>query len=302
VIAALQQADVSLVRALVRQGVADVAELPFAAADLTSQILDSLSKFTEFLPPDDLGQLVTVVRASGGCGATSVLTHLAEALARQQPGSRGVCLLDLDIQGGDVASFLGIEPAVTIEALIEAGARLDRELVRNAVTETRYGFNIIAAPRAIAPVDKLNVDHMLSIVREVRSIFDYVLVDLPAAWTDWSLSVVHGSDRILMLTDTSISGLRQAKRRLELLEGIAVPHDRVEIVVNRLERKLFRTVSAGEVGEVLGCAVVASLSSEGATLRGAQDQGVLLAESAGKTRFGSEIETLAKQIVAGKDS
>lgn len=299
IIAALRQADVSLTRALIRQGISDVAELPFVAHDLSAQVLDALSREAERLPGANLGKLATVIRASGGCGATSLLTHLGEAIARRNAGTKKVCVVDLDIQGGDVASYLGIEPQVTVEALLEAGSRLDQELVRSAIIETSHGFDIIAAPGDIAKIDTINVDHLLATLRMVRSIYDIVLVDLPAAWTDWSLSIVNSADRIVLLTDTSISGLRQAKRRLRLLRGIDIANSRIEIVVNRLERRLFRGVGTTEVADALDCQVIAGLASEPSALRAAQDQGLLIGESHGKTRFGTDIDTIAELLTDG---
>ena len=96
--------------------------------------------------------MVSVVQATGGSGATTTLTHLAEAMARLNPGSRGVCLIDLDLQGGDVASYLGLTPKVSVDVLLDAGSRLDAELMRSAITPTRHGFDFLAAPEAIRPM------------------------------------------------------------------------------------------------------------------------------------------------------
>lgn len=300
IIAALREADVSLVRALIRQGVTDVATLPFDAEELSGQILEALSHQAETLSEANLGKSIAVLRASGGSGATSLLTHLAEALARHNTGSRGVCLVDLDIQGGDAAAYLGEEPTATVESLLEAGTRLDQELVQGAISETRHGFGLLAAPEAISPIDKIDVDHLLTVLRMVRSLSDFVLIDLPSAWTDWSLSAINAADHIYLITDTSISGLRQAKRALKLLGGIDVGTDRVELIVNRLERRLFRSVDAHQVSATLGCAIAAQLVDEGNSLRLAQDQGVLLPEAQSKTRFASEIDKLAATIVASQ--
>ncbi|WP_095013109.1 AAA family ATPase [Tsuneonella mangrovi] len=302
IIAALREADVALVRALIRQGVSDVVDLPFSAEELSTRILDALSSQAETVSSGNLGKTVAVMRASGGTGATTMVTHLAEAVARHNTGSRGVCLVDLDIQGGDVASYVGAEPVATIESLLDAGSRLDAELIQSAITESRYGFGVIAAPEAIIPIDKIDVDHLLTILRMVRSLSDHVLIDLPPAWTDWSLSTVHAADRILLVTDTSISGLRQAKRCIKLLNGIDVPNERIELVVNRLERHLFRTVGTDDVTDTLRCDVAASLVAEGTSMREAQDQGMLLFDFNGKSRFGSGIDALANSIVSGREA
>jgi pilus assembly protein CpaE len=296
VIVALRDANVALVRTLVRQGIFDVAQLPFSPDNLATQILDAVSSQTEHVRSGHLGTLLTVVPATGGCGATTAITHLAAALARTNSGSRGVCVIDLDLQGGDVAAYLGIEPKATVEPLIEAGGRLDSELMRSAVTETPHGYDILAAPALIRPIDQIHADQVVAMLRMAQSMYDFVLVDLPPVWNNWSLSVVQAANRIALITDKSIAHLRQAKRRLRLFEEIGVPRSRVEVVVGRAERKLFGVINADDVRDTLGGEVAATLAGEGALLREAQDEGRLLGETHPKSRFVTDIAALAGVI------
>ncbi len=299
VIAAVEQAGVALVRALVRQGVADVAELPFAPAQLEEQLLDALSSQTAAAARGNLGRAVAVIGAAGGCGATSLLTHLAAELVRHNPGQRGVCLLDLDLQKGNVASFLGIDPKVTIQTLIDAGARLDRDLMLSAVSDSGSGFSVIAAPGAIAPIEGIDVDHLLAIVDLARAEFGVVLIDLPPLWTDWTLSLVSWASQVVLLTDPSIANLRQARRTVSLLASVDVPAERVTLVVNRLERRLFGATKVADVARALGRETIATVADAGPALRAAQDQGLLLPATQGKTRFAADVAQLARTIVEG---
>lgn len=301
IIAAIEQAGVGVVRALIRQGVADVAELPFHPAQLEEQVLDALSSQVEIRTKVELGKAVSVVGVTGGSGATSVLTHLAEELGRRASGSRGVCLIDLDLQKGSTASYLGLEPAVTIQSLIDAGSRLDRDLMMSAVTDTGRGFCLIAAPEAIQPADHLDVDHLLAIVNLVRSQFDYVLLDLPPMWNDWTLSLVSWSNRVVLLTDSSIANLKQARRTMALLGSVDVPASRISVVVNRVERKMFSATKLTDVERALGVEELAGISDAGPSLRSAQDQGVSLAVVQGKSKFGQDIAALADVVTAGND-
>lgn len=302
IIAALRQTDLSLVRALIRQGVIDVTELPFSLPQLQEQLLDAWSTQAELQSPADLGQSISLIGATGGAGATSVLTHLASALSKKNEGSRGVCLVDLDLQKGTVASYLGLEPQVSIQSLLDAGARLDRELMQSAVTDTALGFSVIAAPSVIAPVDRIDVDHLIATIKLIQASFDYVVFDLPPMWTDWSLSLVSWSNQILLLTDTSISGLNQAKRTLNLLSSVEVPANRTGVVVNRVERGVFRSLRTPDIERTLGAPLLATIADAGPPLRAAQDQGLLISATHGKNRFSTDIAALAGMIVDGAGS
>ena len=294
VIVALRDAS----RTLVRQGVADVADLPFNSEELTSQILDAIAAVQQVPTDAPLAPLISVVRSTGGAGATTVLTHLAAALAREHAGGKGVCVIDLDLQGGDVVQHLGKRLKFPVTDLLDAGERLDAELMRGSVTDSGHGFAILAAPDAITPLETVDADQLLRLVTIARSQFGVVLVDLPTDWTGWALSVALACNEILLVTGLSIGSLRQAKRRIDLLTSVGFSRRQIKVVVNRVERRLFKTIGVEEVHQALGCDVVATLADEGHDLSSAQDEGLLITETRHKSRFGQDIAALASQLAA----
>lgn len=298
IIAAIHQADVALVRTLIRQGITDVAALPFSPDELASEILEALAPLRETAKDANLGHVTTVIHSTGGCGATTVITHLAAALVAANRGSRGVCVLDLDVQSGAVAAYIGENPKVTVSALLEASDRLDEALVQSVTIDTQYGFSIVAAPEIITPLDLVRPEQLSAIIMLLRKRFDHVLIDLPANWSNWSLAIAAEAGEILMVTDTTIGGLRQAKRRVELLASVGVDPDRVKIVANRMEKRFFKTIGTDDIHQALRCEVVAAINDEGSALRAAQDQGVLMGDLAGKGAFAKGIQALAELVAA----
>jgi pilus assembly protein CpaE len=282
IIAAIARADVSLVKTLVRQGICDVAELPFQAEELAAQILDACSADAADQADLPLAPLYAVVRSVGGSGSTSVLTHLAAALVQAAPAGSSVCVADLDLQGGEVAAYVGLPAPVTVAALIEAGDRLDDDLVNSTI------------------LDLVGVDQINTVLTSLRHRFAYVLVDLPADWTNWSLSIAASAKAVLMVTDSSIAGLRQGRRKIDLLESVGVERTAVKLIANRTERRLFRNVGTEDIAEALRAEVVATLGDEGGNLRAAQDQGALLTDTVGKNGYTKSIDALARQLAAGE--
>lgn len=299
IIAAMGRADVSLVRTLIRQGISDVASLPFDGDELVTQLLEAMAPLRRKALDPSLATIVTVVRSVGGCGATTLATHLAAAVAEEDSGGKGVCLLDLDIQCGAVASYLGLSPKVNVSALLEASDRLDDELLRSVVVDSGNGFSVIAAPDVITPLDGIGQDQLGKLMALLRKTFSHVIVDLPADWTNWALSLAVDSGTILLVTDISISGLRQARRRLDLLSSVGIDPNAIKVVANRMERRFFKTIGVDDVAQALHCEVAAALDDEGAALRSAQDQGVLVWDAAGKTRFGQQVRALALTLRNG---
>ena len=299
-VVALHDANVSAVRTLVRQGVDDVATIPFDLEELSSQLLDLAAQVrndvTAQLP---LSPLVSVVRSTGGSGATTVVTHLAAALAAHSGRPDGACLIDLDIQFGNVGASLGKSAKTTVIDLLDAGDRLDAEFFASAAVDSGRGFDIVVAPKPITPLETVDIDQLIHLLSIARRAYGTVLVDFPANWTNWTLSTALASTDLVLVTDLTIPGLRQAKRRLELFDAVGVPRERVRIVVNRVEKRLFKTIGVDEVRATLGQSVFATLAAEPGVLGSAQDQGLLAWEAHRKSHFAADISALAEQLAKG---
>ncbi|HEU4651864.1 MAG TPA: division plane positioning ATPase MipZ [Croceibacterium sp.] len=293
IIAAIENADFNLTRILVRQGVFDVVALPFDVQEVVSRVMDASAVLAASDRPR-LAPMVTLAKAINGIGSTTVVTHLAAALA--DGGRRRVCVVDLDLQYGQVANYFGIAPALSVVDLLEAGERLDGHLVRNVAADTGRGPFVIGAPTVIAPLEAVDLDRLLHMLDTVRQEFDFVLVDLPANWTNWTLSAALASSQIVLLTDQSVNGVRQAKRCLELFDSIEMATGSVGIVVNRYEKKLLQKIGLGDITRVLQKDVLATLALDKSGLPAAQDQGLLLDQVSRKARFSSDIAGLAGQL------
>lgn len=301
VVAAITDASVSLVRTLVREGISDVVSLPFELPELLQISLDTAAKHdAAATAPVALAPLGVVARSLGGCGATSLITHLAADLAEHDRTGRGVVIVDLDLQFGSVADYLGIQPRGTVADLLGAEDRLDEELVRSVATEAGGGVSIIAAPDAIMPLESVDTDVLLRMIRLLREHYGTVLLDLPANWTNWALSATLAADSIVLVTELTIASLRQAKRRLELFRTVGIDPRAVEVVVNRVEKRLFRSIGLDDVAETLGRPVLGSVSLEAPLVSAAQNQGQLVTHAHRKSRFAKDIATLSELLRAGR--
>ncbi len=295
IIAALRGMDVAAMRTLVREGIADVIELPFLPHELSTLVAEVASRLAPVPDKSGVAPLFAIVGGVGGSGTTTVMTHLAGHLA--QAHDLRICVVDLDVQSGEVAYYCGQTPRVTIEALIGAGDRLDTEIIASATLDSGHGFWLIAAPDKVLPLDEVKVDEVLTMLAILRRQFDLVLVDLPTDWTSWALSVVDACSRVLLVTDLSVACLRQAKRRFDLFENVGIDLDRVRLVANRIEHKLFKTFSLDDAAEALGRDFIAALPNAGHDMTDAQDEGLLLFDVHKNTKFEDAIAQLGKTLL-----
>ena len=290
VVAAIERASVSLVRTLLHQGVTDVVSLPFDQEELLQVILNAVAnKMASSTETVTLAPTVAVVRSLGGCGATSIATHLAGDLAAHDRSGRGAVIADLDLQFGSVASYLGVRPRATLADLLGSEARLDVDLLRSVAAAAGGGLSVIAAPESIMPLESVDTDDLLRVIRLLRQNFGYVVLDLPANWTNWTLSAALAANSIVLVVELSIASLRQAQRRLELFRSVGIDERAIEIVVNRVENRLFRTIGVDDVEKTLGYRVTGTVALETPALSTAQNQGALLGKIARKSKFAQDM-------------
>ncbi|HMO67128.1 MAG TPA: pilus assembly protein CpaE, partial [Novosphingobium sp.] len=201
-----------------------------------------------------------------------------------------------DLQAGELACYAGQKPQVTVTALLDAGERLDAELLHSAVTDSGHGFVLIAAPDVILPLDHVDDAHLLRLLDLARREFDIVLVDLPTDWTSWALSVALASSDVLLVVEASVASMRQAKRRLDLFDTVGLDRGAVRLVANRVEHRMFRAIGVDQIREVLEHDIFAVLSDEDSAMRSAQDEGLMITHR--RSRFAAEIEALAAQLTS----
>ena len=295
-IAAIAETTIALVQTLVREGVSDVIVLPLQIEELLDVTLRALAHSRARSGAVRLPPQLAVVRSIGGCGATSIATHVAAHLAAIRPHAAPVALVDLDLQAGSIAEFLGASGTGTLSDLLAAGSRLDEELLRAVARKADDHLAVFASPDEIQPLEAVDTDRLLQLLSLIRQNYSAVVVDVPTDWTNWAVSVLSASDLILMVVELNVKSLRQAKRRLDLLAQIGVERDRVVLVINRAERRMFKAIDTSDVSETLHREVIGTVSLEGQDLAAAQGQGVLAHRLSRKSKFSADVAAIAEAV------
>jgi pilus assembly protein CpaE len=301
-IAAAYEPPLALVRSLIRAGAHDVVPLPLAIEDLEAAIANLPDRASKKHAQHDVhaGKLVSVIKSVGGVGATALLTQMAIQFAGNEAAhGRETCVIDLDVQFGDVAFQLGLNPRLSLADLLEAGGRLDGALIRATATEHASGLNVISAPHEMMPLEGLSSDHLLQIVESATREFGTVFLDLPTNWTNWSLSLVARSNLVLLVTELTVAGLNRAKRQLELLDSQGLGSLELRIVVNRYEKNLAKTIRPADIRAALGRDVDFTVANDFPLVRSAIDRGVPISEVKRKSANAKDLQLLDSGIAAG---
>lgn len=298
VIAAIANPDVSLIRTVMKSGVADVIALPLDVEQLVTVVLGAETRNAIPLTEIRLAPLVAVIRSSGGCGATTVATHLASDLAGRDRQGKGALLVDLDLQFGSVAAYLDVQKGGAITNLMAASSRIDAFLLKSVVAETGGGLNVLGVPGEILPLEAVDIDGILKAMEQLRRQFGVVVADFPAGWSNWAASMAYGADLVLLVIEPSLNSIRQARRTLDLLNTLGVPASKIRLVVNKIEKSFFRSIQPRDIAETLGCEILESLPADGDVLTKAQEQGQLAAAISRRSPFAAASRKLAEAVEA----
>lgn len=299
-IAAVYEAPLALVRGLIRSGAHDVLPLPIDIAEIEASLAPLRDRLTQqAIETTVRGKVVAVIKSAGGAGATSLLGQLAIHHAEREAAfDRQVCLIDFDVQFGDAAFQLGLHPKLSLMDLIEAGSRLDPDLLKATVTEHSSGLKVIAAPSDVLPLESLSNDQVLDIVDLAARGFGTVFLDLPSNWANWSLSVLARADLVLLVTEISIPALRQARRQLDLIRSQDLDELEIRVVANRCQPAQFKNIRASDIHAALGRDIAYRITDEEAVMRPAVDRGIPIAEVKRKSAIGRDIEQLESGLAA----
>jgi pilus assembly protein CpaE len=202
-----------------------------------------------------IGKTALIFAAKGGVGKTTLAINLAEALALE--GDKSVCLIDLDLQFGDIAVALQLEPTKNLSAAIRMKGNLDDEGIRSLLVQYRPNLHVLLAPMEPADVEFISADLVENVIHSLRKQFDYVVIDSPPAITDFILKAFDQADEYLLMTTMEVPSVKNLKVTLETLQAIGMPQSKVNVIVNRSTAKV--GMSIADVQKTVGIPIRAAI-------------------------------------------
>lgn len=213
----LHNADLSNTRALLQSGAVDVLPAPVGETALAlclERLVARGKPVREASRP--AGQLVAVLKAGGGVGATSLAVQ-AGIMAAGRMGAGKVCLADLDLQFGSAALYLDMAEALTVSDCLAVGEFLGDTQFATALAAHASGMRLLAAPREVTALDALTPQSTDSLLTALRRDFALTVADLPPVWTAWTYRALQSAIRIVLVTRLSVPHVHLVRRQLNLL-------------------------------------------------------------------------------------
>jgi pilus assembly protein CpaE len=233
-----------VMRAAMYAGVRAVVALPLALEELSGAVT-SAGEWSAAVrarmerdvggPAGGFGELVCVAGAKGGVGATVVSVLLARHLATARPDA-SVCLVDLDVQTGDVRSLLDITHRRSVLDLVAVVDELTTRHLDETLFRHAGGFRVLLPPTDGELAEDLDAAATRRVLGRLRTSFDVVVVDVGSVMTPASATAADLADRALVVTTTDVPSLRGANRLLAMWDRLQIRPGQVTTVINRVAR------------------------------------------------------------------
>ena len=247
-------------------------------------------------------QIFTFLPAVGGAGVTTLAVQSAMMLLNTgQRGKSTTCLVDLDFQHGACADYLDLEPRLNLGEIEPRPERLDRQLLEVMLSRHPSGLAVIAAPNRPAEMRSFDPDVVTRLLDLVSTHFDYVVFDMPRTWFSWTDSVLLGSNKLFIVSEMTVPGLRHAKQLVEAVRERLGDGPKPQVIVNRFVQKLFSSgLRRADIEQVLGDAFAACIPNDYGLVREAIDRGVPLDEIKPGNQITAQIRKLIVPQLPGK--
>jgi len=243
------------------------------------------------------GKILAFFSAKGGSGSTSVATNLGIEIHRLT--GKKTLLVDLDLELGEIASLLGVQPRFHFVDLVRNFHRMDANLLASYIESHESGVQVLSAPFEPQIGEDVSADQIGRILGFLRKHYDYVLVDTSKSLAAPALTTFQEADQVYLVTNMDVPSLRNLKRSLPALQKVTRGDDnRLRLVVNRYNPKSL--IGLKDLEETLGLEVYATLNNDYQTVIEAMSTGRPLVLN-GSSRYAKQIQDLAHDIVDGFD-
>lgn len=288
VVAIDRRSDSDTILRTLRAGAAEYLYAPFDPAN-TSEAVARLLRLRkpEVAAERELGAVFAFSSVKPGSGASTLATQCAFALRRT--GGKRVLLADLDLMGGTTGFYLKLDHSFSVLDALEQTHSLSASSWTSMIASTN-GVDVLTAP--LAPwSEHLEITRLQNLIDFARTMYDWVVCDLPAIFQRTSLMTLPQADRAFLVSTSELPSLNLARRSVQMLEQLGFPKERFDIVVNRLSRR--DGITKQDMEKLFNCPVHMSFPNDYFSLHRVVTLGQPLG---GDCDLGKSIENLAGRL------
>jgi pilus assembly protein CpaE len=209
--------------------------------------------------PRQPGAVFAFTSAKGGAGSTTVATNLAITI--HKVSGKKTLVVDLELQLGEVALFLGVQPRFNFVDMVQNFHRMDAGLLASFIERHSSGVHVLSAPYHPERAEAVTPDQIRRILHFLRQHYDYVLVDTSKSLWPATLAVFEQSDLVFLVTGADLQSIRNVQRGLPLIRRALVGGDQhLRILINRYGGE--EAIARSDIEKTLALKVFWTLSND----------------------------------------
>ena len=288
--------DIHLYRGLLAMGVSDYLVKPVSQAHLMDAVRKVTSSAVEPVSRTKSARQIALIGSRGGVGVTTLAVSLAWTMSRR----RNVALIDLDLQFGNVPISLDLAAGRGLREMLSNPDRLDSLLIDSATTKSGDKLRILAADEALDETLTTTPAGLLALLAEVGASSDDIVIDMPRRLDAVSRKVFDLADVVAIVTDRSLSGMRDTQRLLKLVQGSAAKSKCV-VVANRVGG-VAGEIAVADFERGIEAKIAVSISSDAKAALLSAQLGKPFAEVAKAPKTIAELQTFVQALVGAETS
>jgi pilus assembly protein CpaE len=234
------------------------------------------------------GKAFGFLAAKGGCGATTLVCHVAQELGRQ---NQKVLLADLDLDAGMVSFITKTKSVYSILDAVNNLHRLDISYWKALVSNGIPGVEIVSSPLALASKQQPKDDQIRHVLAFARPHYDWTVVDLGRSLSRIAMAALEEIDETCLVTTLEVPALHQAKQIIQTLMDSGYGKNRIRLILNRSPKRL--EITPGELEKMLGVPIFCMIPNDYPELYETYAEGRMLNRS---STLGKEISKLANKL------
>jgi pilus assembly protein CpaE len=203
------------------------------------------------------GKAMGFVSAKGGCGATTIVCHVAAELGRI---NQRVLLADLDLEAGMVGFITKTKSVYSILDAVNNLHRLDISYWKALVSNGIPGVEIVSTPLALASKQQPKDDQIRQILAFARPHYDWTMVDLGRSLSRMCMAALDEVDDLCLVTTLEVPALHQSKQIIQTLLDGGYGKQRIKLILNRAPKRL--DITPGELEKMLGTPIFAMVAND----------------------------------------
>ncbi|MFD1157161.1 AAA family ATPase [Roseovarius aestuarii] len=249
--------------------------------------------------PDSEGVLFATHGMAGGTGSTTLAVNLAWELANaSDKDAPRVCLIDLDLQFGSVATYLDLPRREVVYEMWSDTDSMDDDILKQALVSFEEKMWVLTAPPDMLPLDMITPEDVGRVIELARSKFDYVVVDMPSTLVQWSETVLTASQIYFATLELDMRSAQNVLRLKRALKAEELPLEKLRFCMNRAPKftDLNGKSRVKRMAESLEIGIEIHLPDGGRPISQSADHGLPLASSSAKNPLRKEIAKLAVSL------